>query len=325
MINFGILGCGRITNRGMIPGLLGSRSGRLRALASRRPGMAAQVALGLAAQAAGVICHDSYEAVLSDPDVQAVYIPATGDEHALWAIRAAEAGKHVLCEKPLATSVAEAERMIAACHRAGVRLQEAFMWRHHPRSKRVKQLLEEGAIGELRQINASFSFKIAADDWRLDAARGGGAVWDVGCYGVNASRFFAGAEPVAIHAAGRFNDRGADLSMQLALRFPGDVFANIDCSFEVPYRCQVELVGTQGTIEVPAAFLPPPQAALLVRRGTTPADAPERVVFEPANQYVEQVHDFCASIAAGRLLPPAESGLGNMRVLETAVNIARRP
>jgi D-xylose 1-dehydrogenase (NADP+, D-xylono-1,5-lactone-forming) len=319
-IRFGILGCGRITRRGLIPGIQGSPAASLTALASLRPGVAA----ALASECGSPRACDSYEAVIDDPHVDVVYIPSTGESHKYWTLRAASAGKHVLCEKSLATTVTEAEEMAAACRQANVVLQEAFMWRHHPRSKRVKELLASGAIGDLRLICAHFSFDIDRSDWRLDPARGGGAVWDIGCYGVNASRHFAGAEPRTIHSRARFWPSGADMTMQIALEFPNGVLANVDCSFEAPFRCEVELVGTKGTITIPQAFLPPPEAKLLVRQGTTSEALPETTTFAVANQYAEQVTDLCASISAGKLLPPAENGVANMRVLEAALAQARR-
>jgi predicted dehydrogenase len=319
-IRFGVLGCGRITRRGFLPGILLSPAAKLTALASLRAGVAAE----LAGQCGGPRAYDSYEAVIDDPDVDAIYLPATGESHKPWTLRAACAGKHVLCEKSLALNVAEAEEMAQACRKAGVILQEAFMWRHHPRTKHVKELLASGAIGELRLICAHFSFDIDRNDWRLDRARGGGAVWDIGCYGVNASRHFAGAEPVEIYARARFHSTGVDMTMQIALQFPGGCLANIDCSFEAPYRSEVELVGTRGMMTLPAAFVPPPEAKLLIGRDITSRAAPETVSFPAANEYAEQVTDFCASIAAGRLLPPAEDGLANMRVLETALEQAKR-
>lgn len=319
-IRFGILGCGRITRRGLIPGLTESPAAELAALASLRPGVAAQLAKECGCPGA----YESYGAVIDDPKIDAVYIPTTGETHREWTLRAARAGKHVLCEKSLATTVAEAEEMVDVCRKAGVILQEAFMWRHHPRSKEARRLIATGAIGKLRLVCAHFSFSIDRSDWRLDPARGGGAVWDIGCYGVNSSRHFLGAEPDTIHARADFEPGGADSTMQIALRFPGHLFANIDCSFDTAYRCEVELVGTAGTITLPDAFLPPPEARLLVRRGVLPEDRAETITFPKANQYAEQVTDFCASIAAGALQAPAENGLANMRVLETALKQARQ-
>ena len=322
-IGFGILGCGRITRRGLIPGIQGCPGAKLAALGSLRAGVAAELAREVAPGDSSIRTYDSYDDVINDPAVRAVYIPTTGEEHYLWTLKAARAGKHVLCEKSLAMNVREAEEMERVCREQGVLLQEAFMWRHHPRSKQARKLLRDGAIGELRLVCAHFSFDIDRSDWRLDPARGGGAVWDIGCYGVNASRYFVGEEPAAIYSRARFWQTGVDMTMQIALEFPGGVLANVDCSFEAPFRCEVELVGTKGTITLPDCFLPPPRAEMKLRKGTQPTDAAQTVQFAEANQYVEQVKDFVASIAAGKLLDPAETGVGNMRVLETALNQAK--
>lgn len=318
-VRFGILGCGRITRRGLVPGIRQSKNGRIAALASLRPGVAAELAAGCGDPKV----YDSYEAVLADPNVDAVYIPTSGEEHHRWTLAAAKAGKHVLCEKSLAMSVAEAEEMVTACREHKVQLQEAFMWRHHPRSLLARTLLQRGEIGPLRLICAHFSFDIDRNDWRLDPARGGGAVWDIGCYGVNASRYFTGAEPTSIYARADFHPSGADMSMQIALTFPGNVFANIDCSFAAPFRCEVELVGERGTITLPNTFLPPEKSVLLRRRETSPEAETDVVDCRPANQYCEMVDSFCESVAAGRLQDPAENGLANMRVLERALQVAR--
>src|SRR4029077_5127650 len=135
----------------------------------------------------------------------------------------------------------------------GVVLMEAFMWRHQPRTAALRRLLAEGAISTLRLIRSSFSFPIDLNDWRLDPARGGGALWDIGCYGVSTTRLFAGAEPTEVRSLARFGKTGGDLSATGALRFPGGVLGLIDCSFEEPFRCVYELVGTTGFIEVPDA------------------------------------------------------------------------
>jgi D-xylose 1-dehydrogenase (NADP+, D-xylono-1,5-lactone-forming) len=319
MIRFGLLGCGRISARGLIPGIKGSRTAELTALASERPGVAAEWSATHGARKS----YASYQAVLDDPDIDAVYIPTTGDSHARWTIAAAEAKKHVLCEKPLAMDVAQAEEMAAACREHGVLLQEAFMWRHHPRTKQALELVRKGEIGPLRLIVASFSFDIDRTDWRLRPERGGGAMWDVGCYGVNAARLFSQSEPSEVLASAHWAETGVDLSMQIALRFPTGVLANIDCSFEAPYRCRAELVGEKGRIILEEAFLPSSPPAIQLWRGTAPDVQPEVIATANVNQYVAQVEDFCASIEAGRLLAPAEDGVANMKVLQTALADAR--
>lgn len=318
-IRFGSLGCGRIVGRGLLPGIKASKRATLLAIASERPGVAQE-----AAKTNGVPkAYDSYEALLADPEIDAVYVPCTGDQHRRWTLAAAKAGKHVLCEKPLAMTVAEADEMATTCLRAGVILQEAFMWRHHPRTKLAKKLVSEGAIGDLRLINASFSFDIDRNDWRLKPERGGGAMWDVGCYGVNCARHFTGAEPEHVYARAHWWPTGVDMTMQIALSFPGDVLANIDCSFESPYRCRAELVGTKGRIVLEEAFLPPPGTPLLISRSMDWQGSMEKIEVPDANEFGEEIDDFCRSIEAGKLVEPGEDGVANMRALEWILETAK--
>ncbi len=317
-LKFGILGCGRIVQRGLIPGLKGSQLAVLHALASERPGVAQEWATTHGVPHA----YDSYQAVLDNPEVDAVYIPCTGEEHIRWTLAAAKAGKHVLCEKPLALNMEEAHEMVEACRSAGVILQEAFMWRHHPRSKMARALVRQGAIGPLRQIVASFSFDIDRNDWRLLPERGGGAMWDVGCYGVNCSRYFTETEPTQIDSSAHWWPTGVDMTMRIGLTFPGDILANVDCSFELPYRCQAEIVGEKGTILIEDAFVPPDVSVLKIKRGVDKDTPWEEIQIPAANQYAEQVNDFCRSISAGHLVDPGEDGLANMKVLELAHQLA---
>src|SRR5205085_1965198 len=143
------------------------------------------------------------------------------------------------------------------CRSRKVVLMEAFMWRHQPRTAAIQKLVREGAIGQLRLVRSSFSFPIDMSDWRLEATRGGGALWDIGCYGVSTTRVFAGTEPETMRCLARFGKTGVDLSVIAELRFPNDIYGLIDCSFEQAFRCTYELVGTRGAIEVPEAYLPP--------------------------------------------------------------------
>lgn len=317
-LRIGVLGCARIARKSVIPAIQSVADARLHAVASRRANVAAE----WAAEFSAARSYTEYDALLADPDVDAVYIPATGEQHAPLTIAAARAGKHVLCEKPLAGSVAEAEAMVRACDDADVRLHEAFMWRHHPRTARTQELLQQNAIGSLRIVNVSFSFPLHAGDWRAFPERGGGAMWDLGCYGVNAARFFTAAEPTDVYARAHFGPTGVDLSMQLALRFPGDVLANIDCSFEAPWRCRMELVGTTGRIEWHTAFQDwAPEIRLDCSSDWS--KSPKVMLCERVSQYACLVRDFVRSVRVGELLAPAENGLANMRVLERALQSAR--
>ncbi len=308
MIQFGILGCARIGRRGMIEGIQASGKSQLAAIASRRGEQAREWASEF-----GIPRHyDRYEALLADPAIDAVYLPLPNELHLEYAVLAAAAGKHILCEKPLARDAAEAQQIVAACRRYGVMLMEAAMWRHHPRTARALQMVREGRIGDLRLVKMDFSFQIDRSDWRLDPGRGGGALFDLGCYGINASRLFTGAEPVEVRGWATRHSTGVDMTAGFQLRFENHVISLLDCSFECPYRNRIELVGTQGSIEFPDGVLPEPETELIHR---TDAGS-ERIPFGLARQYVEQVKAFCTGIERGELPFPAEDGLANMRVLE---------
>jgi D-xylose 1-dehydrogenase (NADP+, D-xylono-1,5-lactone-forming) len=313
MIQFGILGCARICRRGMIACIRSSGVAELAAIASRD----AATARSWAAEYEIPKHYDSYEALLSDSAIDAVYIPLPNELHAKYAIQAAEAGKHVLCEKPLARTVDEAAQIVAACRRYGVMLMEAFMWRHHPRVAHARRMIGEGQLGDLKLVKMDFSFDIDRRDWRLDPARGGGALFDIGCYGVNAARLFARSQPIEVMGWTRRHETGVDMTSGILMRFPGGVLSLIDCSFECPYRNRLEVVGTKGTLEFPGGVLPEPTSELLFRRG----DASEHLSFPIADQYAEQVKAFCDAIRRGSLPEPAEDGLANMQVIE---EISRR-
>lgn len=300
----------------MISAIQTSGQAELTAISSRRSGQAA----AWAAEYHIPRAYDNYTAVLADREIDAVYLPLANEEHLTWVLKAAAAGKHVLCEKPLALDVAQAETMVSACRRAGVMLMEAFMWRHHPRVDAARELIAAGAIGELRLIKMDFSFTIDPLDWRLDPARGGGALFDLGCYGINAARLFTGEEPNEILARANLAASGVDLTCGYLLRFPSGALAVMDCSFAAPDRNRIELVGSLGTIEFPGGVLPDPNAELFI---STPGGK-ERRQFSQAHQYVEQVRAFCAAVRAGRLPDPAEDGLANMKILCAMKNVAWR-
>jgi xylose dehydrogenase (NAD/NADP) len=315
-LGWAILGCGRIARRAILRAVQQAECARLQGIASRDRHKALSWAREFGVPAA----YGSYEEAFQDDRVQAVYIALPNELHAPWSIRAAEARKHVLCDKPLARNQDEALQMVEACRAKAVLLQEAFMWRHHPRSLRMAELLAEGAIGSLRLVRASFSFTIQPDDWRLDPTRGGGALWDIGCYGVNAARFFACSEPQRLEALAHWWKTGVDMTLTAELWFPeAPTIAQIDCSFEAPYRCHLELVGTEGVLEAPGGFLPPDPAPLIVRRG-------DHIYTEAfrGNQYVHMIHAFSSAALQGRPLPyPAEDGLANMKVLDRILQAAR--
>ncbi|HVU90234.1 MAG TPA: Gfo/Idh/MocA family oxidoreductase [Pirellulales bacterium] len=307
-LNFGILGCARIVRRAIAAALAATPAAQLSAIASRDQ----QTARAWADEYRIPTVHDSYEALIADPTIDAVYIPLPNELHKPWVLAAAAAGKHVLCEKPLALNAAEAQEMVDACRRHRVILFEAFMWRHQARVAHARKMLAGGQLGELRLVKMDFSFDIDRTDWRLDPRRGGGAIYDLGCYGINAARLFTGAEPVEVQARAHKYQTGVDMTMSMLLRFPRDVVALLDCSFECPYRNRIEIVGTAGAIELPEGVLPSPETELVLRHGETV----DTIRFPKHDQYVGEIECFCASVAAGRLLDPAEDGLANVQVID---------
>lgn len=318
-LRWAILGCARISRRGLIPGILQSHTGTLDLLTSRR----IEAAREWASEFSIPRVAGSYEAALADPKIDCVYIPLANEEHAPYVKLAAEAGKHILCEKPLALNAEEAREMADYCRSQGVILMEAFMWRHQPRTKSLHQEIRDGRIGDLRLIRSSFSFPIDMTDWRLDPARGAGGLWDVGCYGVSTVRLFAGAEPSEISGRARFTDRGVDVSLTASMKFPNGVLGEIDCSFEQPFRCVYEVVGTKGFVEVPMAYLP--SETPVARFYDTDGLLVEEKNYDGRNQYACMVDAFAQGVRDGKLPAPAEDGLNQMIALDAILHACRKP
>ncbi len=208
----------------------------------------------------------SYDELLADPDVDVVYVALPNALHVEWAIRALEAGKHVLSEKPLSRRPEEVERAFDAAERAGRTLMEGFMYRHHPQTKRLAQLVADGAIGELRLVRSHFSFTLDRPaDVRWDRELGGGSLLDLGCYCTNVSRLLAG-EPERVYAEQTLAPSGVDVRFAAVLRFPGGVLGHFDCAFDLPSRVVLEAVGSEGSLVVVQPFLQD-EVTLELRRG----------------------------------------------------------
>lgn len=324
-LRWGILSTARIGRTAVIPAIQQSRNGVVAAIGSRRLAAAQEVA-----QAANIpLALGSYEELVASPEVDAVYIGLPNNLHKEWTIRAAEHGKHVLCEKPMALNAAEVEEMIAAARRRGILLMEAFMYRFHPQFARLKELIAGGAIGDVQVIRSAFGFLMKNPDTniRMKPELGGGALMDVGCYCVNMSRLIAGAEPVEARANAVFGSTGVDETLLGILRFPGDVTAHFDCSFRVDYREWLEVQGNAHRIELPRPIKPGARAAELYLRydETGSETAKTSLLTAPAaNHYRLMVQHFADAVLHGTPLDyPPEDGLANMRVLDALYESAR--
>lgn len=291
-VRWGVLGLAGITRRA-IPGIDGAPNARLAAVATRRPDAATPLLTGRP----DLQVYHSYDELLADPAIEAIYIPLPNTLHAEWTIRAAEHGKHVLCEKPLATTRAEVERMAEAAERHGIHLMEAFMWRFHPQHARVKELLAAGAIGQPSLVRAGLSFGIdrSKANIRLTPELGGGVIWDVGCYAISIARFLFADEPETISAHARVDPAfNVDLSLAALATFPGDRVALLDASMERVRRSAYEIVGTTGSLRVERFWVDPDVPAPIVLRSEDGAETIEEI--PPANHFVLEFEHFSEAV-----------------------------
>ena len=322
-LQWGVIGTGNIA-RAFAKGLLQSQTGELAAIGSRATSSALEFAKDFPAA-----CHGSYEALLADSRVQAVYISTPHPAHAEWAIRAAEAGKHVLCEKPLAMTAHEAQAMVDTARRHNVFLMEAFMYRCHPQTLRLVELIREGTIGEVKLIRATFSFCCPFDPQSrlLNADLGGGGILDVGCYCVSMARLIAGAvsgkpfeNPSELKGTGHIGETGVDEYAVASLKFPNAVVAQIAAGVQLDLENNVRIVGTKGSILIPSPWTMngngPGFSKILVFK----SHIPEEIVMETdRGLYALEADHVAEQIAQGRKQSPLVSwddSLGNMHALD---------
>jgi predicted dehydrogenase len=318
-LRWGILSTANIARRKVVPGMRLSTRSEVVAVASRDLASARAFAEQLAIPRA----HDTYEALLADPDVDAVYIPLPNHLHLEWTLAAARAGKHVLCEKPIALSSADAARMFEACESAGVKLMEAFMYRLHPSWRAVLELIGAGRIGRLQTVQSWFSYY--NDDprnIRNIADAGGGALLDIGCYSINLSRMLFAAEPERVEASIlRDPDMEIDVLTSALLVFPGGGTATFTCSTRSESDQRVHIYGTEGRISIGIPFNIPPdrETSIYLTHGGDPPVAPTTTEFRfpAADPYAVEADAFAAAVLDGTPvpIPPADS-VANMRVIE---------
>lgn len=324
-MNWGVISTGRIA-RAFLDAVRPSETEHVVAVASRDSANAAEIAREFGVERA----YGTYAALLADPEIQAVYIAVPNSLHGEWAQAAAQASKQILCEKPLGVSRGQAATMFSAARDAGVWLMEAFMYRFHPRTLKIKELIASGAIGRPQLIRASFGFAVTDPaNVRLSADLAGGALMDVGCYCVNFSRMIAGQAPKRVSATARWGSSGVDETLAATLDYEGGPIAQISCSLASSHHHLAQVIGSDGIIEVEEAFTPPPDrpARLRVRRGARFATV-EEIEFPPVNQYRLEAEGFGRLVAAGHTdhdLPemPLVETLDNMATIEALLRSAR--
>jgi predicted dehydrogenase len=306
-VRWGVLSTARI-NQKVLDGAAGSEEVTVLAVASRSQAAAETYAVERAIERA----YGSYDALLADGDVEAVYISLPNGLHVEWSIRALQADKHVLCEKPLSRSASEVERAFAVAERSDRLLMEAFMYRHNPQIKRLKTLVEDGAIGRLRAVHASFGFHIGDQgDVRLSRELEGGSLLDVGCYCVSAARLLCG-EPERAQGEQVIGGDGVDVAFAGVLRFPGEVLAHFDCGFVLDKTEELVALGEEGNLRLADPWHCRAAGIELRRDGT-----PELIAVEAANSYRLQLENLSAAIRGSDppLLGRADA-LGQARTIE---------
>ena len=306
-VKWGILSTADI-NRKLLAGAAESDDVEVVAVGSRDLGRAQEFARTWGIERA----YATYDELLADPDVEAVYIPLPNTMHSEWSIRSLESGKHVLCEKPFSRHIADVERAFDAAEETGLHLSEAFMYRHHPQTARLAELVASGAIGDLRVIRTTFSYSLYdPENIRLRTDAEGGSLMDVGCYCVSGARLLGG-EPESVVGAAHIGSSGTDWVFTGLMRFPGDVVALFDCGTSLPNRDELEAIGTEGSLFLDDPWHCQSPVIELRRDGSV-----ERIELEAANPYRLELEDMNAAIRGERLpLLGRADALGQVRAID---------
>lgn len=313
MLRWGVLGFGSHARKKKLPSLAASSRSKLQAIATR-----SAKAGQLSERFANIRIHDSYNALLEDPDIDAVYIGLPNHLHREWTIRCLQSGKHVLCDKPIGLTLDDALAMRHAAEASGCRLREAFAYRLHPQHHEVLRLINDGAIGELRLFESHFHFTLDDfDNIRLKPECGGGGLLDVGCYTVDAARLFFGRQPEAVSAVWHIGaESRVDESCFIQLRYPQGAAAQLSCGCRFGWGNWYSLYGTAGRITLQSAYIIPPNKPGIIELERI-GEKSQTIRVPPVNQYVLELDSF-AAWAAGE--PVDELLLGDgvetMRVLD---------
>jgi len=321
-LRWGILGVAKINDR-LLPAFHASTTVDLAAIASR----SLEKATAAAKDANIPKAYGSYDELLADPSIDAVYIPLPNHMHEEWTMKAADHGKHILCEKPLTVTAVEAERLVAYCRSKNVRLMDGFMWPHHPRTHKLRKFLDSGVIGPVKKVNAAFTFNLdglPTSNIRMQPQAGGGGLLDVGCYTTYAIRWWMGADPVKVWATGTFVNE-VDVALSGVMTFADGRTANFDCGFTHPLRTWVEIVGTTGVVHVPNMWIPDDNAVFqVVRQDGDFGTVIEEVATPGQHQMVHMLDDFAAAVWENReCTPNPDEAVKTGKVMDALAKSAR--
>lgn len=292
VLNWGLLSTAHI-NRALIPPLRASKRNQLLAVGSRTQMSAEKYAREWNISRT----YGSYETLLADPEIDVIYNPLPNHLHAEWTIKAVEAGKHVLCEKPIALTVDEVDAIQAAARQHGRVVAEAFMYRHHPQTLKAQELVKDGSLGDLKMIRGSYTYVLSRDgDVRLDPAMGGGSIWDVGCYPISYARSVIGANPLEVFGWQVMGQTGIDETFVGQMRFGHEVYVQFNSSFVTPLHAFMEIVGSEGRLHIPRPFKPGTDDKIYLTRG----EKTETIKIKGQELYLGEVEDMADAILLGQ-------------------------
>jgi len=316
ILNWGFLSTARI-NRALMKPLRASKQTRLLAVASR----SIHSAQAYAREHAIPRAYGNYEDLLADPEIDVIYNSLPNHLHAEWSVKALRAGKHVLCEKPLALTLDEADAMIAAAKETGKVLTEAFMYRHHAQTLKVKEIVDSGEIGNLQLIKGAFSFQLTREgNYRFYKEMGGGSIWDVGCYPISFARMLVGEDPIEVFGWQVEGQGGSDDSFFGQMKFQNGIYAQFDSGFKSPFRTYMEIIGSQGVVYVPFPFKPGVKNEITLTRG----ENRQTIKIRGQELYLGEVEDMCAAVL-GRESPriSLSDSRGNIKTILGLIESAR--
>ncbi len=317
ILRWGFLSTAKI-NHALISPLRVSKRNQLVAIASRSDEKAKAYAKKWEIPRA----YGSYEALLADPEIDVIYNSLPNHLHADWTIKALKAGKHVLCEKPLGLTASDVDKMFATAKETGCVLTEAFMYRHHPQTLKVKEIVESGVLGKLRFLRGSFTFTLNREgNYRFSKDMGGGSIWDVGCYPISYTRMLLGTSPVEVFGWQVSGQEGIDQSFVGQMRFPEGILAQFDSGFQSPFRTEMEIIGSLGTLFIPNPFRPGKNEEILLKKN----DKVEKIKIRGQELYLGEVEDMADAILLGKAPRVSlEDSRENARTIQALLESAKR-